>query len=156
MNRLGKWIIDVELEHRHFEHSIARIRAVAPMIGYNSCRDVYYDIEAKLNGPKTLFEIKKVIFNDPATIVLWKDGTKTIVKCQDGDVFDPEKGLAMAISKKALGNTGKYFDEIKKWTEPELEMGEEGSSIVELFEELSKLHLGINLPTGDKIKTGVK
>ena len=40
--------------------------------------------------------IKKVIFNDPATIVLWSDGTKTVVKAE-GEPFDPEKGLAMAI-----------------------------------------------------------
>lgn len=46
--------------------------------------------------------IKKVIFNDPATIVFWKDGTKTIVKCQEGVTFDPEKGLAMAISRHYL------------------------------------------------------
>lgn len=62
-------------------------------------------------------EIRKVIFNDPATVVMWSDGTKTVVKCQEGDIFDPEKGLAMAISKKAFGNTGSYCDEIKKWTE---------------------------------------
>ena len=48
-------------------------------------------------------EIKKVIFNNPATIVLWSDGTKTIVKCQDGDIYDKEKGLALAICKKAIG-----------------------------------------------------
>ena len=64
------------------------------------------------------FAIKKVIFNDPATIVLWKDGTKTVVKCQEGDTFDPEKGLSMAIAKKAYGNKGSYCDVIKKWTEP--------------------------------------
>lgn len=46
--------------------------------------------------------IEKVIFNDPATIVFWKDGTKTIVKCQEGVAFDPEKGLAMAISRHYL------------------------------------------------------
>lgn len=46
--------------------------------------------------------INKVIFNDPATIVFWKDGTKTIVKCQEGAEFDPEKGLAMAISRHYL------------------------------------------------------
>ena len=63
-------------------------------------------------------EIKKVHFNAPVTVVIWKDGTKTIVRCQDGDEFDPEKGLAMAIAKKVLGNKGSYFDEIKKWTEP--------------------------------------
>lgn len=63
------------------------------------------------------FDIKKVIFNDPATIVYWYDGTKTVVKAKD-EAFDPEKGLAMAITKKALGNEGRYFNEIKKWTEP--------------------------------------
>jgi hypothetical protein len=61
------------------------------------------------------YGIKNVIFNDPATIVFWTDGTKTVVKAQDGDVFDPEKGLAMAISKKALGNKGNYCNELKKW-----------------------------------------
>lgn len=60
-------------------------------------------------------KIKDVKFNDPATIVFWADGTKTIVKCQDGDIFDPEKGLAMAITKKALGNKGNYCNELKKW-----------------------------------------
>lgn len=59
--------------------------------------------------------IKKVIFNEPATIVIWNDGTKTIVKAE-GEVFDPEKGLAMAISKKVMGNNGKYYNVFKKWT----------------------------------------
>ena len=60
-------------------------------------------------------EIKNVIFNDPATIVFWEDGTKTVVKCQDSDEFDPEKGLAMAIAKKAYGNKGGYCNKLKKW-----------------------------------------
>lgn len=57
---------------------------------------------------KHIFRIKKVIFNNPATIVIWADGTKTVVKATDEE-FDPEKGLAMAISKKALGNKREYF-----------------------------------------------
>lgn len=63
-------------------------------------------------------EIKNVIFNDPATIVFWADGTKTVVKCQEGDEFDPEKGLTMAIVKKVYGNKGSYCNVIKKWVEP--------------------------------------
>jgi len=47
--------------------------------------------------------IKKVIFNSPATIVFWADGTKTVVKVQGGDRWDPEKGLAMAMCKKFFG-----------------------------------------------------
>ena len=54
--------------------------------------------------------IKNVIFNAPATIVFWKDGTKTVVKAQGDDEFDPEKGLAMAICKKALGNDRDYYE----------------------------------------------
>lgn len=61
--------------------------------------------------------IKNVIFNDPATIVFWSDNTKTVVKTQNGEEFDPEKGLAMAISKKALGNEGSYYNDIKKHVE---------------------------------------
>lgn len=64
---------------------------------------------------KMALEIKKVIFNNPATIVFWADGTKTVVKAKNED-FDPEKGLAMAIAKKALGNKGSYFNKIKRWT----------------------------------------
>lgn len=74
--------------------------------------------------------IAKVIFNPPATIVLWNDGTKTVVKTQNGEVFDPEKGLAMAISKKALGNKGNYFEQIKKWTEPYKEEKSEVENII--------------------------
>lgn len=59
--------------------------------------------------------IEKVIFHDPATIVFWEDGTKTVVKCGENDIYDPEKGLAMAIAKKALGNEGNYYNQIKKW-----------------------------------------
>lgn len=70
-----------------------------------------------MNHPanKTNPKIKDVIFNDPATIVFWSDGTKTVVKCQEGDTYDPEKGLTMAIAKKFFGNKGNYCNEINKW-----------------------------------------
>ena len=59
--------------------------------------------------------IKDVIFNNPATIILWKDGTKTVVKCGKNDTYDPEKGMAMAICKKLMGNKGSYNNVFKKW-----------------------------------------
>ena len=78
------------------------------------------------------YEIKDVIFNEPATIVFWKDGTKTVVKCQEGDVFDPEKGLTMAITKKLYGNKGSYCNQIKKWCDPYYEkMQEEAKSVAD-------------------------
>ena len=60
------------------------------------------------------FEIKKVIFNDPATIVIWANGAKTVVKAQN-EKYDPEKGLAMAFAKRALGGKGSYYDIFKQW-----------------------------------------
>lgn len=62
--------------------------------------------------------IKDVIFNGPATIIKWTDGTKTVVKCQEGDV-DPWVGMAMAISKKVLGNKGNFNEVFKKWIKEE-------------------------------------
>lgn len=61
--------------------------------------------------------IKNVIFAPPATIVYWSDGSKTVVKCSEKDVFDPEKGLAMAIAKRCGGNNGNYYKEIQNWVE---------------------------------------
>ena len=59
--------------------------------------------------------IKKVIFHDPATIVLWLDGTKTVVKCQEGDEYSKEKGLALCFAKRALGNKSNFNNEFKRW-----------------------------------------
>ena len=60
-------------------------------------------------------KIKDVIFHDPATIVFWKDGTKTVVKKQKGDKYDKEKGLALCIAKKTMGNNYKYYNVFEKW-----------------------------------------
>ena len=96
-------------------------------VSYRSLYDIRNDAEVPRNlyrdllnstygiGSLRIPEIKNVIFNDPATIVFWEDGTKTVVKCQDGDEYDLEKGLAMAIAKKAYGNKGNYCNKLKKW-----------------------------------------
>lgn len=91
-------------------------------------------------------EIKDVIFNEPATIIIWKDGTKTVVKCQEGEGYDPEKGMAMAISKKALGNKGNYCEVFKKWLPEEEEVNDDRVSSNDLrkaidhFAEVAKKH----------------
>lgn len=93
------------------------------------------DIRFKL--PK----IKEVRFNGPATIIFWEDNTKTVVKAQDEDI-DYEKGIAMAIAKKALGNKGNYFNEIKKWLpeeeEAEITLTVEGDILADLSKSLKE------------------
>lgn len=49
--------------------------------------------------------IDHVIFNGPATIVFWADGTKTIVKCRENDSFNPRVGILYCLAKKVWGNT---------------------------------------------------
>lgn len=82
----------------------------------NAMRDVERIITTvfTIQNERVVPLIEKVIFNEPATIVFWSDGTKTVVKAND-EPFDREKGLAMAIAKKAMGNRGNYFNDIKKW-----------------------------------------
>lgn len=113
-------------------------------VSYRSLDDIRNDAEVPRNiyrnilnstygiGSLRISEIKNVIFNDPATIVFWEDGTKTVVKCQDGDEFDPEKGLAMAIVKKAYGNKGSYCNKLKKWL-PKEEPVDTNSSLRSIF-----------------------
>lgn len=79
--------------------------------------------------PIGAYGIEKVLFQNPATIVFWSDGTKTVVNCMDNveikkkvvdgkeitirkpkkaDTYSEEAGLAMAIVKKWAGNNGNY------------------------------------------------
>lgn len=84
-----------------------------PCFNTNPSTEVSFKCYSQEPKP-TLPEIKKVVFNNPATIILWDDGTKTVVKAHNEE-YDPEKGLAIAIAKKALGNKGNYYETIKKW-----------------------------------------
>ena len=87
------------------------MRRLSPAIDHFNCR---CNIGTKAYNP-----IQRVIFNNPATIVFWKDGTKTVVKCGDNDAYDREKGLAMAIAKKFLGNKGNFNNIFKKYLKEE-------------------------------------
>lgn len=82
--------------------------------------------------------IRKVIFNNPATIVLWSDGTKTVVKCGPDDIFDKEKGLAMAIVKKMAGNDSRFHKIFKKWCKPD-ETNEDAGAYAKVLKELDQM-----------------
>lgn len=63
---------------------------------------------------KILKKVDKVIFKDPVTVVFWKDGTRTTVKCTGDEKYDPEKGFAMAVLKKLLGNKYDYYVDVQE------------------------------------------
>lgn len=75
-------------------------------------------VNSYMNKPTKLPGIKTVHFSGPVTAVIWADKTKTIVRANDGEFIDYEKGLAMAIAKKALGTNksgSNYYDIFKKY-----------------------------------------
>lgn len=57
--------------------------------------------------------VDDIIINPPATIVKWADGTKTVVKCQNNEEYDAEKGIALCFMKKMCGNKSSYNEIIK-------------------------------------------
>lgn len=82
-------------------------RPLFPTVKEDTKYNKFYNDEWKLTATSCSVvlvpEIKRVIFNGPATIVFWSDNTKTIVKCMEGELFDEEKGIAMAFIKKMYG-----------------------------------------------------
>lgn len=96
------------------------------------------------------FAIKRVIFNNPATIVFWEDGEKTVVRCMDNvevrekvvhgrkkkfmvpmpsENYSKEIGLAMCIAKKAFGNTGAFNDVFKAFIPEYEQLDSKGRSV---------------------------
>lgn len=60
-------------------------------------------------------DVKKIIFSGPKTIVLWSDGTKTIVSMsKDEAKFDPEAAFCAAYTKKMFGSNSKIKRIIKE------------------------------------------
>lgn len=51
--------------------------------------------------------VKRIVYHNPATIVFWQDGTKTVVKCMDGEPFEKYAGFCAALAKKVFGSTSK-------------------------------------------------
>lgn len=77
---------------------------------HRACVGKSVPITPKIKKDGKWFDLapKKVIFSGPATTILWKDGTKTTVKCQDEDVWADDVGIAMCYLKKMLGNKGNF------------------------------------------------
>lgn len=58
------------------------------------------------------YRIKDVIFNNPATIIFWEDGDKTVAKCKEGETYSPEVGVMVCYFKKVI--TAVYWESPNK------------------------------------------
>ena len=83
---------------------------------YRLSRAAAYGLFTPVKKEKTLsMTIKKVIFSPPATVIIWDDNTKTVVKAQEDEPYDPEKGMAMCIAKHIYGDCGSYYNVFSEW-----------------------------------------
>jgi hypothetical protein len=67
--------------------------------------------------PKTLKPlptVKRILFRDPATIVWFSDGTKSVAICGYDDTYDRETGVAICLCKRMLGNK-EYRELMDEW-----------------------------------------
>lgn len=113
----GDFLIQFENDKEKEDFSIILTKIV------NYCKELIFDdsfldtvlASVGIGKPVNLEnEISSVTFNDPATIVFWKDGTKTVTKCRKGDTFNKETGLAMCIIRR-LCNNRNYNSVFKKY-----------------------------------------
>ena len=87
----------------------------------NYCKnDVLMTMKAAETKNFYSLNVSKIIFNPPATIVFWEDGTKTVVKCSAEDEFSEYYGFLAALGKKVYENNNqikKLIDKKAEWHE---------------------------------------
>lgn len=123
----GKSLIDAAKTLDYIDTDVAITQKIFDMARVNANRTSLKEISRDFDWPSldirdlyprsmiAALAPSNVIFNDPATIVFWNDGSKTVVRAQGEDKFDPEKGLAMAFAKKMFGNNHDYYIQFKRW-----------------------------------------
>ena len=78
----------------------------------------YFDVVVT-NKNRLIPEVDRVIFSPPATIVFWKDGSKTVVKTSPDEEYVEEWGFAACVMKKLFGTRSKYMKMVKKGYRPQ-------------------------------------
>ena len=80
--------------------------------------------------------VRRILFTDPATIVFWDDGTKTVVKTTGDDKFVPYYGFLAALAKKVYGSNMRVQEMIRPWLPKE--ETEEQLSFAKWLDELGR------------------
>lgn len=86
-----------------------------PRFNYNAITDFIMTNKLTVDDnpiPDGLDPIR-IIVNGPATIVFWEDGTKTVVKCIDGEPWDIYHAFTAALAKKVYGNNSRIHKILK-------------------------------------------
>ncbi len=103
---LGDKLVNISVPKQEYNSDYGVHYAFDNIVGYS----IYFSD----NDVKSMEDyVKKVYFDQPYTIVIWRDGTKTIVKCAEGCKYDKYTGLMTCFLKKFMGDFG--FSKFKKY-----------------------------------------
>lgn len=95
-------------------------------------------------GISEFYEPEKILVSGPATIVFWKDGTKTIVKLSEGDHYDEYTAYCIALTKKLCGSNSKIKSILKKKLVVEEKMDEYAIRLLDSLKEKLKERTDVN------------
>lgn len=79
----------------------------------NYCCDDLYGTEPDMWG---IPDIDHIVFSEPATIVFWDDGTKTVCKCMEGEKYERYAGFMACCMKKMFGSTSRAKSVMRYFT----------------------------------------
>lgn len=101
-----------------YDNSINNI--INDIFGFNIDHVDLRPLERKTSKQESLRKVylmpnvKRVLFRDPATVVWFTDGTKSVAICGHGDTYDKETGIAICICKRMFGSQD-YRKLMDKW-----------------------------------------
>ena len=109
----------VVMSRNDYEHLLERSRRYENILKAQS--DLIQkagDLEqenASLKKRQVSFMPKDIVFDNPEILVQWEDESMTLMKCEPGDTFSKEAGVALAICKKIMGGKEfrRFFDSIE-------------------------------------------
>ena len=87
------------------------------MFSYASWKDLFVDHDIEIELLENKYPKPKKVYYDNAagvTVVLWKDGTKTIVKAAKDDAHDAYLGYCVALAKKIHGTNSALKRDLEK------------------------------------------
>jgi hypothetical protein len=106
-NRSGGWASNAEPLEEGKHYTISRVYPVSSNKACgcgSSCSCGGKKSQPRVRFDDILDDVQQVIFNDPATIVTFSDGSKVCVKACEKDTFNKETGLIYALVKRLYAN----------------------------------------------------
>lgn len=98
-----------------YEYITQPTKTSSRLDGYDSVFSILDDaIKPVVEKKQYIPGIKRVIFSGPVAIVLWDDGTKTIVRKSSDDSNDHYAAFTAAVCKKLFGSSSAIRKIVKR------------------------------------------